>query len=119
MLLGCDLLSMQVHLGYQLIFTILTLDENLNFLIQDKCSIAGVSCTFHKTHHTSCSQDRAKFHLRFPAHVLKFLRTGVAKVQKSVQEILLYPICWPCYMSGFMNTSKSTEEKIDTMAVIL
>ena len=31
------------------------LDENLNFLIQDKCSTAGVSCTFPKTHHTSCN----------------------------------------------------------------
>ena len=60
--------------------SIQTLDENLNFLIQDKCSTAGVSCTFPKTHHTSCSQDRAKFPVHFPAHVLKFLRTGVGKV---------------------------------------
>ena len=66
-------------------------DENLNFLIQDKCSTAGVSCTFPKTHDTSCSQDRAKFHVHFPAHALKFLRTGVGKVQESEQEILLYP----------------------------
>ena len=43
-----------------------TLDENLNFLIQDKCSTAGVSYTFPKTHHTSCSQDRAKFPVHFP-----------------------------------------------------
>ena len=68
-----------------------SLDENLNFLIQDKCRTAGVSCTFPKTHHTSCSQDRAKFHVHFPTHILKFLRTGVGKVQESVQEILLYP----------------------------
>ena len=69
----------------------LSLDENLNFLIQDKCSTAGVSCTFPETHHTSWSQDRAEFPVHFPAHILKFLRTGVGKVQESVQEILLYP----------------------------
>ena len=37
------------------------------------------------------NDDRAKFHVHFPAHILKFLRTDVGKVQKSVQEILLYP----------------------------